>query len=301
MEISKILGGDYLRSSHGKLVLGKNASDDKPTGGIKQMRRRRRTSLANRNLCVTEVQELRQRINGRERRRMHDLNSALDGLRDVMPPYALGPSVRKLPKIATLLLARNYILTLQNTVDELKRFADGLAYPSARLVNGLSQRLSGGGLAGGRASSCHRPAPSLISTPSTYLGVPLLGHPVSSAVTLFPSPALSVPLLPPTRAQKRDEHKRSSAGLPLFSYCTRDHSSDAGPRDDDDGSSQHRFDQRHRSMTICVCYQHRLAEAQKLTDDVIWRKTDVTAPASHHSTDKRLRLLHWSASPFCST
>ena len=43
---------------------------------------------------------------------MHDLNSALDGLREVMP-YAHGPSVRKLSKIATLLLARNYILMLQ--------------------------------------------------------------------------------------------------------------------------------------------------------------------------------------------
>jgi class B basic helix-loop-helix protein 1/6/7 len=44
--------------------------------------------------CVdeTELQELRLKINSRERRRMHDLNSALDGLREVMP-YANGPSV----------------------------------------------------------------------------------------------------------------------------------------------------------------------------------------------------------------
>jgi hypothetical protein len=36
-------------------------------------------------------------------------------------PYAHGPSVRRLSKIATLLLAKNYILMLQKTVDEMKR------------------------------------------------------------------------------------------------------------------------------------------------------------------------------------
>jgi len=64
----------------------------------------------------------------RERQRMHDLNAALDALRDVMP-YATGTgtsstsssasSARRLSKIATLLLARNYIVTLQKTVDEM--------------------------------------------------------------------------------------------------------------------------------------------------------------------------------------
>jgi len=36
-------------------------------------------------------------------------------------PYASGPSVRRLSKIATLLLAKNYIVMLQRTVDELQR------------------------------------------------------------------------------------------------------------------------------------------------------------------------------------
>jgi Helix-loop-helix DNA-binding domain len=52
---------------------------------------------------------VRLNINARERRRMHDLNDALDELRGVIP-YAHSPSVRKLSKIATLLLAKNYIL-----------------------------------------------------------------------------------------------------------------------------------------------------------------------------------------------
>lgn len=63
---------------------------------------------------------VRLNINARERRRMHDLNDALDELRAVIP-YAHSPSVRKLSKIATLLLAKNYILMQANALDELRR------------------------------------------------------------------------------------------------------------------------------------------------------------------------------------
>lgn len=59
-------------------------------------------------------------INARERRRMHDLNDALDELRSVIP-YAHGPSVRKLSKIATLLLAKNFIMMQNNIIEELKK------------------------------------------------------------------------------------------------------------------------------------------------------------------------------------
>ena len=72
------------------------------------------------HLTEDELQELRLKVNNRERKRMHDLNSALDGLREVMP-YAHGPSVRKLSKIATLLLAKNYIIMLNNSLDEMKK------------------------------------------------------------------------------------------------------------------------------------------------------------------------------------
>ena len=67
-----------------------------------------------------ELQQLRLKVNSRERRRMHDLNSALDSLREVMP-YAHGPSVRKLSKIATLLLAKNYILMLNRSLEEMRK------------------------------------------------------------------------------------------------------------------------------------------------------------------------------------
>ncbi|CAK1602842.1 unnamed protein product [Parnassius mnemosyne] len=63
---------------------------------------------------------VRLNINARERRRMHDLNDALDELRGVIP-YAHSPSVRKLSKIATLLLAKNYILMQASALDELRR------------------------------------------------------------------------------------------------------------------------------------------------------------------------------------
>ncbi|XP_019875068.1 oligodendrocyte transcription factor 2 [Aethina tumida] len=63
---------------------------------------------------------VRLNINARERRRMHDLNDALDELRGVIP-YAHSPSVRKLSKIATLLLAKNYILMQANALEEMKR------------------------------------------------------------------------------------------------------------------------------------------------------------------------------------
>lgn len=54
-------------------------------------------------------QSARLNINLRERCRMHDLNEAFDDLRAILP-YANGTSVRKLSKIATLLLAKNHIL-----------------------------------------------------------------------------------------------------------------------------------------------------------------------------------------------
>lgn len=95
---------------------------------------KKKAGLANKCLDEKELQSLRLKINSRERRRMHDLNSALDGLREVMP-YAHGPSVRKLSKIATLLLARNYILMLNNSLDEMKKLVSDIYQahpPSAR-------------------------------------------------------------------------------------------------------------------------------------------------------------------------
>uniref|UniRef100_A0A8C4RAP5 BHLH domain-containing protein n=1 Tax=Eptatretus burgeri TaxID=7764 RepID=A0A8C4RAP5_EPTBU len=51
----------------------------------------------------------------------------MDGLRQVMPYGQGGPTVRKLSKISTLHLARNYILMLSTSLHEMKRML-GEAY-----------------------------------------------------------------------------------------------------------------------------------------------------------------------------
>ncbi|XP_036414377.1 class E basic helix-loop-helix protein 22 [Colossoma macropomum] len=83
-----------------------------------------------------EQKMLRLNINARERRRMHDLNDALDELRAVIP-YAHSPSVRKLSKIATLLLAKNYILMQAQALEEMRRLVaylnQGQPMPAAPL------------------------------------------------------------------------------------------------------------------------------------------------------------------------
>ncbi|OWF47587.1 oligodendrocyte transcription factor 2-like [Mizuhopecten yessoensis] len=70
--------------------------------------------------------DIRLRINGRERQRMHDLNSALDSLRQVMP-YSHGPSVKKISKMSTLLLARNYIVMLTKSLEEMRKLVQDMS------------------------------------------------------------------------------------------------------------------------------------------------------------------------------
>lgn len=74
-------------------------------------------------------EDIRLRINSRERERMHNLNGALDSLRQVLP-HSRGPSVKKLSKLSTLLLARNYIVTLTKSLEELKNIVGDLSCKS---------------------------------------------------------------------------------------------------------------------------------------------------------------------------
>lgn len=101
------------------------ASDGSPASGEKSRNRP--------EVSKEDLQELRLKVNSRERKRMHDLNQAMDGLREVMP-YAQGPSVRKLSKISTLLLARNYILMLSSSLEEMKKLV-GEVYGSSVAQN----------------------------------------------------------------------------------------------------------------------------------------------------------------------
>ncbi|XP_056416854.1 oligodendrocyte transcription factor 1 [Hyla sarda] len=85
-----------------------------------------------------EQQQLRRKINSRERKRMQDLNLAMDALREVIMPYSAthcqSSPGRKLSKIATLLLARNYILLLGSSLQELRRIIGDMSGPGPRLL-----------------------------------------------------------------------------------------------------------------------------------------------------------------------
>uniref|UniRef100_A0A4W5PZI3 Oligodendrocyte transcription factor 1 n=1 Tax=Hucho hucho TaxID=62062 RepID=A0A4W5PZI3_9TELE len=79
-----------------------------------------------RELSPEEQQDLRRKINSRERKRMQDLNVAMDALREVMGPHSHqqqpgAPPGRRLSKISTLVLARNYILLLGSSLQEMRR------------------------------------------------------------------------------------------------------------------------------------------------------------------------------------
>ncbi|KAG7279099.1 hypothetical protein CRUP_004042 [Coryphaenoides rupestris] len=90
----------------------------------------------------------RQKANARERTRMHDLNSALDSLRKVVPCYS---KTQKLSKIETLRLAKNYIWALSEVlrsgrrpdlVSYVQTLCKGLSQPTTNLVAGCLQLTS---------------------------------------------------------------------------------------------------------------------------------------------------------------
>ncbi|KAF5288995.1 hypothetical protein FQA39_LY03874 [Lamprigera yunnana] len=119
------LGGFYFQGVCAPNVGGISASDENSPEPGSSNRSQSRSLPHSQNALQgkgkgRQGKAVRLNINARERRRMHDLNDALDELRSVIP-YAHSPSVRKLSKIATLLLAKNYILMQANALDELRR------------------------------------------------------------------------------------------------------------------------------------------------------------------------------------
>uniref|UniRef100_A0A3B5ATT1 Neurogenin 3 n=1 Tax=Stegastes partitus TaxID=144197 RepID=A0A3B5ATT1_9TELE len=77
----------------------------------------------------------RMKANDRERLRMHNLNSALDALRSILPAL---PEDAKLTKIETLRFARNYIWALTETL----RMADQHGHTQGYLASDLSSPAS---------------------------------------------------------------------------------------------------------------------------------------------------------------
>lgn len=76
--------------------------------------RKRRRGRARNEVTVQVVKKNRRlKANDRERNRMHNLNDALDELREVLP---VPPEETKLTKIETLRFAHNYIWALSETL-----------------------------------------------------------------------------------------------------------------------------------------------------------------------------------------
>ncbi|CAO2600015.1 NEUROG2 [Lemmus lemmus] len=107
----------------------------------------------------------RLKANNRERNRMHNLNAALDALREVLPTF---PEDAKLTKIETLRFAHNYIWALTETL----RLADhcGALFSEAVLLSpGAALSASGDSPSPSSSSwSCtNSPASSSASSTST--------------------------------------------------------------------------------------------------------------------------------------
>ncbi|XP_066555027.1 neurogenic differentiation factor 2 [Amia ocellicauda] len=139
----------------------------------------------------------RQKANARERTRMHDLNSALDNLRKVVPCYS---KTQKLSKIETLRLAKNYIWALSEILRSGKRpdlvsyvqtLCKGLSQPTTNLVAGCLQLNSrnflteqcqeGGRFHGPNSSFSMHPYPyqcSRLSSPQCQSGSMPNSHPL---------------------------------------------------------------------------------------------------------------------------
>ena len=113
---------------------------------------------------------------------MHDLNDAMDELRGVIP-YAHSPSVRKLSKIATLLLAKNYILMQGNALEEMRKLVTYLSHHAGVPLPVLPGSAPPG-LAPPLPLSLHSPGES--------------GHIAASPLPRLGSPLHSSPLLPPS-------------------------------------------------------------------------------------------------------
>ncbi|NXJ31128.1 NGN1 protein, partial [Dicrurus megarhynchus] len=76
----------------------------------KRTKRKYRCRIRSPETVQRTKQIRRSKANARERRRMHNLNEALETLRRTLPQF---PDEPKLTKIETLRMANNYIYTLR--------------------------------------------------------------------------------------------------------------------------------------------------------------------------------------------
>ncbi|XP_072279842.1 neurogenin-3 [Pyxicephalus adspersus] len=95
----------------------------------KQKGKRTRFQAKNELTIIKQKKNRRIKANDRERNRMHNLNSALDELRNVLPTF---PDDAKLTKIETLRFAYNYIWALSETLRMADHSIFNLAHQDMR-------------------------------------------------------------------------------------------------------------------------------------------------------------------------
>ncbi|XP_076459721.1 uncharacterized protein LOC143292895 [Babylonia areolata] len=118
---------DYssTRGKRGHSKRGDNPSSPSDSGGSsnseemteKKARTTKRAARRRKGVSARERNIRRLESNERERQRMHSLNDAFQELREVIPHVNLD---RKLSKIETLTLAKNYIKALTNVICEIR-------------------------------------------------------------------------------------------------------------------------------------------------------------------------------------
>ncbi|XP_037649318.1 neurogenic differentiation factor 2-like [Sebastes umbrosus] len=149
-EESELRGGSRTQSEHGGEDDDDEVEEEEDEGGedAADGDRPKKRGPKKRKMTPARVERSkvrRTKANARERTRMHDLNSALDNLRKVVPCYS---KTQKLSKIETLRLAKNYIWALSEILRSGKRpdlvayvqtLCKGLSQPTTNLVAGCLQ------------------------------------------------------------------------------------------------------------------------------------------------------------------
>ncbi|EGI63773.1 PREDICTED: protein dimmed-like [Acromyrmex echinatior] len=140
------------RTRHHVAEVGEESDSSGSERSPKQAKRRNRgsapptTRRRKSGISARERNLRRLESNERERMRMHSLNDAFEQLREVIPHVKME---RKLSKIETLTLAKNYIIALTNVICEMRgeeqpyTFVDGECGSSSGDSTGQLE-LSGG-------------------------------------------------------------------------------------------------------------------------------------------------------------
>uniref|UniRef100_A0A0N4Z637 BHLH domain-containing protein n=1 Tax=Parastrongyloides trichosuri TaxID=131310 RepID=A0A0N4Z637_PARTI len=104
------------------------------------VRRRKRNDKDKNKNKIAELDEtdqliVRTCINSRERKRMHDLNNAMEDLRQSLP-YSQNANCRKMSKINTLILATSWIKQMTKTNEDLRKQLEDLQMKFNSITNG---------------------------------------------------------------------------------------------------------------------------------------------------------------------